>query len=165
MDGEAIWRSAVIGRHGHPAHVDREIRRRGAYVSTYTDTMLESTAFHDKPKILHLVARTWEQLGFRVEGEHFRMTKLEYEKLRREALARGLYDCPQELGPVLRADWVDQKVGTQAVMAMEPVVNSRGRAGIWVLERNSALWLTAHYVACRRAYHKDTPFIFATEPA
>ena len=86
-----------------------------------------------------LVIVTVEELGFKDGAKRSDIYK--------RAIELGLQLCPNEVGPQLRLQYMDQPKGQWLLIGMEPITDSDGNLRVFGVERNDVgkLWLYANY--------------------
>lgn len=135
-----------------------------AHVNEPARSMLEALEERSKTVTLELVAVTLPELGF-PEGAY-------QKKIYARAAELGLFLCPPDVGPALRASYKDQPEGEFLTIAMKPVpistvvANQRWHA-IYDLdiERTREPWLHGSYTWRRPFLHPvRRRYVFARRP-
>lgn len=119
--------------------------------------------FTSQPFTAGLVKVTLKQLGLR--GKHPR------EEIYRRARLRGLTMCRAEIGPLLRAQYLDQPSNERLAIGMEPIKSpafdnpSKAKAGVFqdlfvVDGEEKALWLRAVSGSPNALWDEEFAWIF-----
>lgn len=107
-------------------------------VSNWAEDLLEKVKYSKKKETIDLVKISVEELGFTEQ------TPL--KEIYAKAKELGLELCPSEVGPQLRAQYLDQPMDEWFYVGMEPIEDSDGDLGVFGLGHNDdGLWLYSRH--------------------
>jgi len=151
-----IWRAIKLGtgiKDGKS--FIKAIEDAGKKVSEWAKDMLGKKAFTaaSQEMKVELVKLTVRDLGF---AETTR-----YDKICERALQLGLQLCPNEVGPQLRLQYVDQPNGEWIWVAMEAIRASDGDLSLFGVEHDgNDLWLNGSCADPGDLFDPDNTFVF-----
>lgn len=134
-----IWKVVKLGTGLKTANEFRKaLRAEGNKINDWGKDILGKSAFKaaSEPTKIELVLVTVAKLGF---------NKGAYRKdIYKRALKLGLALCPNEVGPQLRLQYMDQPKGEWLRIAMEPLADSDGDLHVFDVGRGEyGFWLGA----------------------
>jgi len=129
-----IWKTITLGLHKNADEYCRALYAADFHIGIWADSILGRITFSAVVEDVNLVIRSVAELGF-ANGATFAQICDAAKKL-------GLSLCSAEVGPALREQYRDQPIGEWLVIAMEPITDSGGCLGVFVVERGGGgLWL------------------------
>ena len=148
-----IFKTIEIGTFKDLKSLRKVLEGSGEQISNWAGNILNKVKLSKSKQSLDLVVLSVKELGF-PQG-----AKL--EDIYKAARNQGLDLCPAEVGPQLRLQYSDQPSGEWLVIAMEPIKDSVGDLGLFLVGRNvSLLWLDAGYGRPGRFWFSDYRFVF-----
>lgn len=105
----------AVGTHSHWKRLDTDLRQAGYLVGPDVGSMLKTAELFPSAQKLSLVLLSVGDLGF----SNGATTNLVF----RAGLRLGYELCPAEVGPQLRLQYPNQKLGERIRLAMESTVN------------------------------------------
>lgn len=127
-----VWKTIKLGTGLKTVEDFRKALKKGGHkIGDWGNDILGKSAFaaSETEIEVELVVASVEELGFK-EGA---TRKDIYER----ALSYGLELCPNEVGPQLRLQYVDQPNGEWLLVAMEPIAGSGGNLLVFNVVRDS----------------------------
>lgn len=154
--GFDIWRTIRIGTGlGTPDDFLRALETAGVRVGARAASTISGSGFASaiKETELDLVNLSAPQLGARAGST--------LAEISETALGLGLKLCPPEVGPQLRLQYLDQPIYEWLFVAMEPIVGTDGRPGLFLIERDAnGLCLLCHSHDSGEGWRADSRFLF-----
>lgn len=151
-----VWKTIKLGTGTRDADGFRKaIKDGGMKIGTWADDILGKPEFTVAPEKseVSLVVVSIGEFGFK-DGAKLRDI---YEA----AKERGLELCPAEVGPQLRLQYADQPRGEWLVIGMEPIPDSDGRLGLFLVGRYGVgRWLYGDYDSPDNHWDADYRFVF-----
>jgi hypothetical protein len=116
-----IWKTVTIGQHRGVDAIRNALDDARIVIGDAADEIMGRPAFSyaGEPRELHLVVLAVAALGFGRDGATL-------ADIHARALRLGLALCPEEVGPQLRLQYLDQPVGQFLHLAMKPQRNYGG---------------------------------------
>jgi len=110
-----VWKIVTLGRHRGVDAVRNALEDARIVIGDSADEILGRPAFTfvRTPRTLNLVVRSVGELGFSVPGATL-------ADVHAQALRLGFELCPEEVGPQLRLQYLNQPVGEFLHVAMKP---------------------------------------------
>lgn len=124
------WKNITLGLHGSPEAYGKALEAAGMEVGTWAVQILPKTECAKKETGVELVSASVKNLGFKAPAT--------FAEIVGRAAELGLGLCPAEVGPALRLQFTEQKMGDWRVVAMEPVPDSGGEPKVFAVERYPA---------------------------
>ncbi len=152
-----IWKTIKLGTGLKTADDFRKaLKANGHRIGDWGNDILGKPAFTvaDKETEIDLVVVSNADLGFK-KGACLKDT---YER----ALEMGLVLCPNETGPQLRLQYIDQPMGEWLLIAMDPIKDSGGGLSVFSVEhRGDGAWLDGDDGHPVDGWRADDRFVFA----
>ncbi len=130
------FKTIKLGTLKDVAAIRKAIVDAGGHIGDWTNDLLGKDAFTvaTKETEVKLVVASVAELGFKDGAK--------YSDICQRAKQLGLDLCPAEVGPQLRLQHTDQSNGEQLRIAMEPITDSDGNLGVFlVAHADSELYL------------------------
>ena len=150
------WKTIKLGTGLKTADDFRKtLKDNGFNISDSASDILRKPAFTAavEETEIDLVKVTVGELGFKKGARRDQI----YER----AKELGLELCPLEVGPQLRLQYQDQPNGEWILAAMEPIVDSGGDPGLFIVERDgSGRWLDGYWGRPDRFWFPGDQWVF-----
>jgi hypothetical protein len=132
-----FWKTINLGTGLMTAEDFRAaLKQAGCKIGDWGNDILGQPAFHAslESKGVHLVSVSGRELGFDRNATT--------QEIWGRARELELELCPNEVGPQLRLQYLDQPMGEWLLVAMEPITGSDGDPFVFLVERDErGLWL------------------------
>jgi len=151
-----VWKTVALGKFSNSFALRNALDRADCGVGDLAEEALARPAFivAAARTDVDLVAVSAADLGFTAES-----VRLKDLYARAEALGLGL--APAEVGPALRLQYTDQRVGEFLRIGMKPIVTWRGDDVIFVVVNGGAgLILMGENAGANAQTSASTPFLF-----
>lgn len=122
-----VWRTVALGNFGNTGQVRKALAVSGVGVGNWADDLITHMKLSGRKETVKLVRVAVKQLGY-PDGAY-------YQHICEAAKKQGLKLCSAEVGFQLRLQYLDQPVGEKLVVAMNPVQDSDGDLGLFLIER------------------------------
>lgn len=151
-----VWKTVKLGTGLTTADDFRKaLKTQGCRIGDLANDILGKPAFiaSESETEADLVKVTVAELGFK-EGAR-------YDKICVRGQEFGLKLCPNEVGPQLRIQYLDQPFGEWLIVAMEPISGSDGRPEVWCVARHGrGSWLSTGYGDPEHFWNPGGTFVF-----
>ena len=150
----SIWKTPTIGTIPRDKFIPT-LKERNMNVNDWSADMMKQNAFTvvEQEQQIDLVNISVRELGFD-RATH-------YDAICARAKELGLELCPPEVGPQLRLQHLDQPLDEWLCVAMEPIRDSDGDLGVFLVERDDdGLWLSSDYGRPDTLWLPDDRFVF-----
>ncbi len=153
-----IWKTIKIGTKGLKTadNFRKALGKDGHEIGTYANDILGKPAFKvsETETEVDLVNVSVGELGFKEGATNAQI----FER----AKELGLELCPNEVGPQLRLQYVDQPNGEWLLIAMEPIADSDSDLMLFVVERrdDGASYLSGGNGRPGNGWYADNRFLF-----
>lgn len=132
-----IWKTINLGTGPKTADdFRRDLKAADCQIGDWGNDILGKPAFQvsPEPKTVNLVNVSGRELGF----DRNATTREIWDR----AQELGLELCPNEVGPQLRLQYLDQPMGERLRVAMKPIADSSGNLLVFRVDRDEdGLWL------------------------
>jgi len=149
-----IFREIEIGIDENITSLLKGIEASGAVVSNRARDILNKIELSKFKQSFDLVVPSVEELGY-PQGTQLR-------NIYKAGNERGLYLCPEEMGPKLREKYTDQLVHESLTIATELIKNSVGDSMLFSVEHSAhdGLWLDAYLISADSYFNAKDRFVF-----
>ncbi len=156
-DVPAAWKSIILGNCPTVLALHQALVEKGIAIGDLAGQMLRLPPFTLAPAVvgIDLSIVTFSQLGLGSDHASF-------AEIHARATEAGLALCPAEVGPQLRLQYPDQKVGEYLLIGMKPLPTADGSDACFIVGNGGAgLLLIGRFAAADLTVSSRARFVFA----
>lgn len=154
--GVVAWKAIIMGNYPTAIALRDAVARRKIWIGKLAAQMLRLPTFTlvSTHSSVDLSIVTVGELGFGSDGASF-------AAIHAHAVAIGLDLCPPEVGPQLRLQYLDQRIGEYLTVGMTPLPTADGSDACFVVGNGGAgLFLIGRSAAPNMAIPPQSIFVF-----